>query len=125
MTIDPTIRKVVLETISSNEEELIEFLKDLVRIPSVVGEEGEAQKFIGTKFTEMTLQVDTWEPDITELRDHPAFFETTSYTKHGYKGRPNVTGRLKGTGKGPPSDGFRGSGWNMEDVMQLRPMHYL
>lgn len=100
MTIDPTIRKAVLETISSNEEELIKFLKDLVRIPSIVGEEGEAQKFIGTKFTEMMLQVDTWEPDITELRDHPAFFETTSYIKHGYKGRPNVSGRLKGAGKG-------------------------
>ncbi|MFQ6126894.1 MAG: ArgE/DapE family deacylase [Candidatus Heimdallarchaeota archaeon] len=100
MTIDPTIREAVLKTISSNKAELIEFLKGLVRIPSVVGEEGTAQKFIGTKFTEMTLQVDTWEPDITELRDHPAFFETTSYITHGYKGRPNVSGRLEGAGKG-------------------------
>ncbi len=100
MPIDTKIREKVLTTIASNKNAIIGFLSDLVRIPSVVGKEGKAQDFISKKFTDMKLNVDTWEPEITELKDHPAFFETISFTKHGYKERPNVVGTLKGTSNG-------------------------
>jgi len=60
----------------------------------------EAQKFMYHTFRDMGLEVDMWEPDINELKKHPAFFETTSFRKYGYKDRPNVIGKLRGVGGG-------------------------
>jgi acetylornithine deacetylase len=90
----------ILEKIDKKRDEMTEFLRRLVRIPSVVGHEGDAQKFMEEAFRDLGLEVDVWEPDVAELRKHPAFFKTISYTKFGYKGRPNVIGKLRGNGQG-------------------------
>jgi len=86
--------------LDSRGDEIVDFLRRLVGIPSVVGLEGEAQKFMYHTFRDMGLEVDMWEPDINELKKHPAFFETTSFRKYGYKDRPNVIGKLRGVGGG-------------------------
>jgi acetylornithine deacetylase len=65
-------------------------------IPSVTGEELEIQKFISKKLNEMGLQVDMWEPDMEELKKHPAYLPPG----RDYKDRPNVVGICKGTGGG-------------------------
>jgi len=90
----------ILEEIDKKRDEMTDFLQKFVRIPSVVGHEGDAQKFMEEAFRDMELQVDVWEPNVAELRKHPAFFKTTSHTKFGYKGRPNVIGKLRGSGQG-------------------------
>lgn len=94
------VKKRILEEIDNKKDEMTKFLQGLVRIPSVVGHEGDAQKFMEKTFKNLGLEVDVWEPDVAELRKHPAFFKTTSYTKFGYKGRPNVIGKMRGSGEG-------------------------
>jgi len=90
------IERQVLDLIERRRENIVEFLKALVSIPSVTGEELQIQKFIATKLKEMDLQVDMWEPDHEALKKHPAYLPS----ERGYKGRPNVVGIYKGTGKG-------------------------
>jgi acetylornithine deacetylase len=92
----PNIEQQVTEWIEQRRSTIIEFLRQLVMIPSVTGEELEIQKFISKKLNEMKLQVDTWEPDMEELKKHPAYLPPG----RDYKDRPNVVGIYKGTGGG-------------------------
>lgn len=75
---------------------IIGFLRDLLRIPSVTGDEGPIQRFIAEQLEQIGLAVDVFEPDMAALKKHPAFVAVA----RGYEGRPNVVGVLKGTGGG-------------------------
>jgi acetylornithine deacetylase len=86
----------VTQWIDRQKDEVVAFLRELVRIPSVTGEEGPIQQFIAGRLKEMGLTVDVFEPDLASLRKHPAFVEVS----RGYIGRPNVVGLLKGAGGG-------------------------
>lgn len=88
--------KRLTEWVDRHKGEVAGFLQDLIRIPSVTGEEGPIQRFIADKLKAMGLTVDLFEPDLSSLRQHPAFVEVT----RGYEGRPNVVGVLKGAGGG-------------------------
>jgi acetylornithine deacetylase len=82
--------------IEDNQSTIVSFLQELIRIPSVTGEEGPIQQFIANELYDMGLRVDVFEPSLDSLREHPAFVEVS----HGYEGRPNVVGILKGAGGG-------------------------
>lgn len=86
----------VLEWIESRESYLNDFLRSLIAIPSVTGEELEIQKFIAHKLESMGLEIDLWEPDHEELKSHPAYLPSD----RGYKDRPNVVATLRGSGGG-------------------------
>ncbi len=86
----------VIAWIDRERDQIIGFLGNLIRIPSVTGEEGKIQQFITGNLTEMGLTTDVWEPDLAELKRHPAYVEVSS----GYEGRPNVVGLLRGSGRG-------------------------
>lgn len=86
--------------IRNNQDKLVKFIQDLVRIPSISGKEEEIQKFVYKKFTELDLKPQFIHPDVETLQKSDDYFETTSFTKFGYKNRPNVVGILKGTGNG-------------------------
>ncbi len=86
----------VLDWIEREQGQIITFLQDLIRFRSVTGEEGEIQQFVARNLKDMGLKVDLWEPDLKELKTHPAFVEVA----RGYEGRPNVVGLLKGSGGG-------------------------
>ncbi|MHA1963453.1 MAG: ArgE/DapE family deacylase [Candidatus Thorarchaeota archaeon] len=90
----------VLDWISENRSALITLLQDLVRIPSVSGEEQAVQKRLHQELEHMDLNPEMFYPNEKELRKHKDFFETTSFEKNGYDNRPNVAGLLKGTGGG-------------------------
>ena len=106
---------------------LIDELKDFLRIPSLTGHEGEAQKFVKAQYEALGMEVDVFEPDVRELFEkYPeiAQFPTSwepeldliietddicTYEKWlnsgyadklNYKDRPNVVGTLKGSGGG-------------------------
>jgi acetylornithine deacetylase len=89
-----------IKWIWDNKDVLVRLIQDLVRIPSVSGDEGEIQKFIHEKLKELGLNPKFIYPDVETLRKSIDYFETTSFTKHGYKNRPNVAGILDGTGNG-------------------------
>lgn len=86
--------------IRNNQDKLVKFIQDLVRIPSISGKEEEIQKFIYKKLTDLDLEPKFIYPDIETLRKSDDYFKTTSFTKFGYKNRPNVVGIFKGTGNG-------------------------
>jgi len=96
MKTDPQTRKAVVEQIEKKRDEIIEFLRILVSFPSVTGNECEIQQFIAQRLKEMELEVTAWEPDLEELRKHPAYVPVDQ----GYSNRPNVVGLYKGSGKG-------------------------
>ena len=59
--------KRVAEWVDRRKNEVVGFLQDLVRIPSVTGEEGAIQRFIAGRLQEMGLVVDIFEPDFAVL----------------------------------------------------------
>lgn len=86
----------VIQGVDRERDQIVEFLRDLIKFPSVTGEEEEIQQFIARKLKKMGLVVDIWEPDLEALKHHPAYVAVSQ----GYKGRPNVVGILRGAGGG-------------------------
>jgi acetylornithine deacetylase len=82
--------------ITDHEQYIIEFLQQLLRIPSVTGNEGPIQAFLGDYLRNMGMELDVFEPDEAELRKHPAYVKEST----GYKNRPNVVALWKGSGGG-------------------------
>ena len=82
--------------IEKNKHDAIKFLQDLVRAPSTSGKEKEAQLVIKSKLEELNCQIDMWEPDLGELKEHPYFVSD----RQSFEGSPNVVGVIKGSGGG-------------------------
>src|SRR5512147_329648 len=85
----------VFEEIAREEGEMISTAQELVRIPSVVGSELQAQKFIEARLKEIGLKVETFEARLEEVRQHETYVPV-SYT---YANRPNVVGILEGSSR--------------------------
>jgi len=96
MEYENVIKKVFGE-IERSEEELIHTTSELVKIPSLVGEEAGAQAFMKKKFKEIGLNVETFEASLDEIKQHPAYIDIP----HSYKNRPNVVGILDGSEQFP------------------------
>jgi len=78
--------------VDSLRDEMIETLVGLVRIPSVVGNEGPAQEFMQRQYEGLGLEVRTFEADKDKVGQHSAYVESGLP----FEGRPNVIGVLKG-----------------------------
>jgi acetylornithine deacetylase len=89
-------RQKVLQTIDANRDKSIAFLQKMVSIPSVTGDEGKIQQFLGDYLKKLGLEVDMWETDWEELKKHPGYIPVSQ----GYEGRPNIVAVWKGTGGG-------------------------
>lgn len=72
--------------------EIVDTLQDLVRIPSVVGDEAAAQDFMEGLYRDLELVTNRFYPDITRVRGHRAFIETGM----SYENRPNLIAILPG-----------------------------
>lgn len=89
-------RKAILDTIDAHRDDAIEFLRKMISIPSVTGDEAAIQDFVGDYMTDIGLDVDKWETDWEELKKHPGYRPVA----RGYEGRPNIVATHKGTGGG-------------------------
>ena len=114
-----------IELAQAGHERSVAALAEFVRIPSLTGEEGEAQDFLAGKLRALGAAVDLTEPDVEAM--FAAFPHIAQYPTHwqhdlilpyadlptyealnasgledvlNYKGRPNVVGVFKGTGGG-------------------------
>ena len=121
------IEQKINSWVDENRDALIEELKQFIRIPSLTGYEGEAQKFVQAQYEKLGMDVDVFEPDIKELFEkYPEvaqfptshepelelvintpdictyeIWQNSGYAdKLNYINRPNVVGTLKGTGGG-------------------------
>jgi len=65
------IEERVLEAIDI--EAMLEYLCELIAVRSLVGEETEAQQHVAAQMQRCGLEVDVWELDFDQLRQHPAF----------------------------------------------------
>ena len=91
----------IIEWIDSHREESIRFLQELVRIPSLTGEEGPAQEFMSQSLAEMGLEVESCVADMKALEGHPEFIPVDPEINVGnYEDRPNIVGRYRGTSGG-------------------------
>ncbi|MEJ2169998.1 MAG: ArgE/DapE family deacylase [Desulfobacterales bacterium] len=85
--------KVKIETeVDRLRDEMSAALAELVRIPSVVGNEGPAQDFMRRQYESLGLKVKIFEADKDKVRSHTAYVESGL----SFEGRPNVIGVLKG-----------------------------
>jgi acetylornithine deacetylase len=84
--------KLISDALDQLRDELFGFCQSLVRIPSLPGEEQEAQLFIASKLEEVNLQVDILRSNRDELEDHPAFCDDGV----SFADRINVIGRWCG-----------------------------
>ncbi len=73
-------------------DEMIDSLAELVRIPSVVGNEKPAQEFMQQLYRSLELDVTTFEADKEKVGQHSAYVESGLP----FEERPNVIGMLKG-----------------------------
>jgi len=76
--------------------EALSLLQNLVRIPSLPGDEKGVQDVVAEKMRAMGLEMDIWNPVDEELKAHRAYVPTDIP----YSGRPNVVGSWKGSGGG-------------------------
>ncbi len=83
------------KAIAARREQVIELIQELVQRPSFEGE-GEVQTFISNWWRVRGIEPDLWEPDIEQLRTHPAFVDVD----YDYQGRPNQVVMFKGQGGG-------------------------
>lgn len=95
------IQTELCRRIDNESDRMVSFLQELVQTESVTGNEADVQRVVADKLSTLGLEVDTWEPDPDSLRDHPGYFETTSFQEHGYAGRPNVAAVASEPGDGP------------------------
>ncbi len=114
--------------VDEHREALLEELKTFLRIPSLTGHEGEAQKFMRAQYEALGMTTDVFEPDVRELFEkypdvaqcptswepeldlaircrgdvftYEQWLDSGLADRLNYKDRPNVVGTWKGTGGG-------------------------
>jgi acetylornithine deacetylase len=86
----------ILDKIDQSRDQAITFLRELIAIPSVTGDEGAVQRFVSNYMSKIGLDVDMWETNWEELKKHPGYRPVD----RGYEGRPNIVATLSGTGGG-------------------------
>ncbi|MGM0604709.1 MAG: ArgE/DapE family deacylase [Halobacteriota archaeon] len=83
--------------VSALSSDLVSFVSDLVRVPSVPGNEGPAQDIVRRKLESLGLSVDAIDAgSIPELEAHPEYVEPDSP----YDERPNLVATREGSGDG-------------------------
>lgn len=66
----------------------------------MTGNEKPAQETVASRLESSGLTVDMWEPKADAIRDHPGYFEMSSYQEYGYENRPNIAVTKEGIGDG-------------------------
>ena len=89
---DPKTIAAVERTVDDLQDELFGLAQELVRIPSVVGQEGPAQEFIAQRYAEVGLEVELFEASKSAVENHESFIDS----KIPFAGRPNVIARRAG-----------------------------
>jgi acetylornithine deacetylase len=93
---DDGLAQTIRGAVQARREDAVSLLQQLVRVPSVTGDEGAVGEVVGRAFSERGLDVDTWEATREETepyRDHVG-------EQNSYENRPNFAGIRSGTGDG-------------------------
>ncbi|MCW1968410.1 MAG: ArgE/DapE family deacylase [Anaerolineae bacterium] len=88
--------KQVSDWIEAHQDEIVQTLAALVKIPSVIGNEAPAQAFMRQQYEQAGLEIDEFEPDYAILSQHPAFVDSGIP----FAGRRNVIGTWRSSHAG-------------------------
>src|ERR687894_207038 len=94
--LDAELAEAIGQAVEARRDDAVGLLQELVRVPSVTGEEGAVQEIVERAFRERGLAVDRWEATPEEMgpyADHVGEQKT-------YSGRPNIVGVRSGKGGG-------------------------
>jgi len=97
MTKHDSTRKKVFHAVDRMKEEIEHTIQELVRIPSIVGNEAQAQDYVEELYRSLGLDVVRFQPDIMKVSGHPLFIDTGM----SYENRPNIIGTLSGSKHNP------------------------
>ncbi len=92
------VEQAVLARLQEHEAEMVETTRQLVRIPSVVGQEAKAQAYVKNLFSRERLRTVEFEPDFSKISQHPAYCGWKEESS-AYVGRPNIIGFWDGDPK--------------------------
>ena len=95
--VDDELLKRIEEAVEDLKPEYISALKELVRIPSMVGFEKDAQDFMAGLYLSAGLDISKLIADPARLKEHPACMDSLSQS---YEDRPNIIGLLPGASTG-------------------------
>ncbi len=85
-------KKKIFRHIESKRDEIVRTLSELVRIPSLTGQEAEAQKYMHRLYSTLGLKVIAMDADRDKIRRHKAYVKS----EFDYSGRPNIIGVREG-----------------------------
>lgn len=74
---DDTLRKAILDAVEAGFEDQVAFTSDLIRFPSLRGQEKSAQQFMHGELEKRGYEVETFAIDIDKIHDHPGFSPVT------------------------------------------------
>lgn len=86
--LDDALAARILEAVGDGFEDQIAFTQELIRFPSLRGQEHTAQDFVYRALAERGYAMDRWTIDVDKIKDHPGF----SPVKVNYDNALNVVG---------------------------------
>lgn len=89
-----------IEAADALKEESLDFLRQLIKTPSPTCEEGAAQELVKNFLSDMGLEVEVFEASLEAIKGHPEFSPYEPSLERGFKGRPNIIARMRGSGGG-------------------------
>jgi acetylornithine deacetylase len=94
--LDDDLARAIRGAVQARREDAVALLQELVRVPSVTGDEGAMGEVVGRAFSGRDLDVDTWEATREETEPYRELVGQQS----SYENRPNVAGTRRGKGDG-------------------------
>lgn len=73
MAMDPDLKARILDAVEAGWDDQIAFTQDLIRYPSVRGQEHTAQAFVHDTLARRGYAMDRWAIDVAEIESHPGF----------------------------------------------------
>ncbi|HIG43134.1 MAG: ArgE/DapE family deacylase [bacterium] len=73
MKLNSDLEDKIIQSVKTNMDKQIAFTKELVRFPSVRGQEHTAQDFLFTQMKNRGLTMDRWSIDVADIKSHPGF----------------------------------------------------
>lgn len=86
--LDPTLSDDILAAVEAGFDEQVAYTQELVRFPSLRGQEHTAQDFVFESLKKRGLAMDRWSIDVADIESHPGF----SPVKVDYSNAINVVG---------------------------------
>jgi acetylornithine deacetylase len=93
---DKRLTNRIAAAVEARRDDLVALIRELVRVPSVTGEEGAVQAVVADRMRDLGLATDVWEPDLVALAPYADHVGAGAR----FGGRPNVVGTLRGLGNG-------------------------